>query len=87
MENNNFTIIQPDDWHIHLREGTITKLVIKDTYTTFGRALVMPNLKKPIFKPDARGVPYPSEQGHPYQPIHVCCRCWGDKIKNKFHSV
>ena len=34
-----------------LREGSITKLVIKDTYTTFGRALVMPNLK-PIFKPD-----------------------------------
>ena len=51
MKKNNFTIIQPDDWHIHLREGSITKLVIKDTYTTFGRALVMPNLKKPILKP------------------------------------
>ena len=52
MEKNNFIIIQPDDWHIHLREGPITKLVIKDTYNTFGRALVMPNLKKPLLKPD-----------------------------------
>ena len=52
MEKNNFIIIQPDDWHIHLREGPIAKLVIKDTYNTFGRALVMPNLKKPILKPD-----------------------------------
>ena len=38
MEKNNFIIIQPDDWHIHLREGPIAKLVIKDTYNTFGRA-------------------------------------------------
>ena len=51
MKKNSFTIIQPDDWHIHLREGPIAKLVIKDTYSTFGRALVMPNLKKPLFKP------------------------------------
>lgn len=51
MEKNSFIIIQPDDWHIHLREGSITKLVIEDTYSVFGRALVMPNLDKPIFKP------------------------------------
>ncbi len=51
MEKNSITIIQPDDWHIHLREGSITKLVIQDTYSVFGRALVMPNLDKPIFKP------------------------------------
>ena len=51
MKKNSFTIIQPDDWHIHLREGSITKLVLKDTYTTFGRALVMPNLHKPLLKP------------------------------------
>ena len=51
MKKNSFTIIQPDDWHIHLREGFITKLVLKDTCTTFGRALVMPNLKKPLLKP------------------------------------
>ena len=52
MNNINFSIIQPDDWHIHLREGSITELVIKDTYITFGRALVMPNLEKPILNVD-----------------------------------
>ena len=48
MEKDNFIIIQPDDWHIHLREGPIAKLVIKDTYTTFEEFSKMPNLKKPI---------------------------------------
>ena len=38
MKKNNFIIIQPDDWHIHLREGSITKLVIKDTYTYFWKS-------------------------------------------------
>ena len=52
MSKINFSIIQPDDWHIHLREGSITELVIKDTYITFGRALVMPNLEKPILNVD-----------------------------------
>ena len=42
------TILKPDDWHIHLREGIVLKNVIKFTSELFGRAIVMPNTKDPI---------------------------------------
>ena len=37
-------IVRPDDWHLHLRDGTILKAVLPYTSKTFGRAIVMPNL-------------------------------------------
>ncbi len=42
------TILKPDDWHLHLREGIVLKNIIKFTSEFFGRAIVMPNTKKPI---------------------------------------
>ena len=42
------TILKPDDWHLHLREGTVLKNIIKFTSESFGRAVVMPNTKDPI---------------------------------------
>tara|TARA_Y100001970_G_scaffold212214_1_gene259139 strand:- start:137 stop:1195 length:1059 start_codon:yes stop_codon:yes gene_type:complete len=44
----NLTIIKPDDWHVHLREGIILKNIIKFTSESYGRAIVMPNTKDPI---------------------------------------
>lgn len=44
----NLTIRRPDDFHVHLREGELLELVLPHTAAVFGRALVMPNLKKPI---------------------------------------
>ena len=41
-------IVRPDDWHLHLRDGTILKAVLPYTSKTFGRAIVMPNLTPPI---------------------------------------
>ena len=41
-------IVRPDDWHLHLRDGTILKAVLPYTSETFGRAIVMPNLTPPI---------------------------------------
>jgi len=41
-------IVRPDDWHLHLRDGTILKAVLPYTSKTFGRAIVMPNLNPPI---------------------------------------
>lgn len=41
-------LIQPDDWHIHLREGNALQHTINDVAHTFARALVMPNLKTPL---------------------------------------
>ncbi|MBM3354994.1 MAG: dihydroorotase, partial [Betaproteobacteria bacterium] len=42
------TIRQPDDWHLHLRDGPALAAVVADTARQFGRAIVMPNLKPPV---------------------------------------
>ena len=42
------SILKPDDWHLHLREGIVLKNIIKFTSEYFGRAIVMPNTKIPI---------------------------------------
>jgi dihydroorotase len=42
------TITQPDDWHLHLRDGEHMVAVLGDTARRFGRAIVMPNLKPPV---------------------------------------
>ena len=41
-------LIQPDDWHLHLRDGPAMAAVLADTARRFGRAIVMPNLKPPV---------------------------------------
>lgn len=41
-------LIQPDDWHVHLRDGAMLARVAPDTARQFGRAIVMPNLTPPI---------------------------------------
>ena len=42
------TLIRPDDWHVHLRDGAILPVVLADTALRFARAIVMPNLNPPI---------------------------------------
>ena len=42
------TIIRPDDWHLHLRDGEALKAVLPDTARRFARAVVMPNLRPPV---------------------------------------
>ncbi|NYT27634.1 MAG: dihydroorotase [Candidatus Thiodubiliella endoseptemdiera] len=43
-----FKIIQPDDWHLHVRNGKALKSVISMTAKQMGRAIIMPNLNPPI---------------------------------------
>ena len=38
------TITRPDDWHVHLRDGTYLKTTVSDISRYFGRAIIMPNL-------------------------------------------
>ena len=45
---NAITIIRPDDFHLHLRDGETMKFVLKHTASVFARGIVMPNLKPPI---------------------------------------
>jgi len=39
---------QPDDWHVHLRDGALLQAVAPATARQFARAIVMPNLSPPI---------------------------------------
>ena len=43
-----FQILQPDDWHLHLRDGAALALTVNATARVFRRAIVMPNLKPPV---------------------------------------
>lgn len=45
---NQIEITQPDDWHIHLRDGDIMQTVTPFSAKQFGRVMVMPNLNPPI---------------------------------------
>lgn len=42
------TIRRPDDWHVHFRDGKALELTVPHIAATFGRAIVMPNLKPPV---------------------------------------
>jgi dihydroorotase len=42
------TLIRPDDWHLHLRDGATLASVLPHTARQFARAIVMPNLKPPV---------------------------------------
>ncbi|MHB8237454.1 MAG: dihydroorotase [Acidithiobacillus ferrivorans] len=42
------TLIRPDDWHLHLRDGAMMAAALPDTARRFARAIVMPNLQPPI---------------------------------------
>ena len=42
------TIIRPDDWHLHLRDGAMLQTVAPATARQFARAIVMPNLAPPV---------------------------------------
>ncbi|HUH86504.1 MAG TPA: dihydroorotase [Pusillimonas sp.] len=42
------TLVRPDDWHLHLRDGAVLESVVADSARQFARAIIMPNLKPPV---------------------------------------
>ena len=48
MTNTQITITQPDDWHLHLRDGEALISVAPFTARQFARAIIMPNLNPPV---------------------------------------
>ena len=42
------TLLRPDDWHLHVRDGDAMAAVVPATARQFGRAIVMPNLRPPV---------------------------------------
>ena len=48
MTVNKITITQPDDWHLHLRDGDALSTTVPHSAKNFSRAIVMPNLDPPV---------------------------------------
>lgn len=48
MTKTQITITQPDDWHLHLRDGDALNSVAPFTAKQFARAIIMPNLNPPV---------------------------------------
>lgn len=42
------TLLRPDDWHIHLRDGATLQHTVADAARQFARVIVMPNLVPPV---------------------------------------
>ncbi len=53
MTVDTMTIRQPDDWHVHLRDGDMLRTVAPFTARQFARAIVMPNLVPPVTSVEA----------------------------------
>lgn len=47
-QQTTLTLIQPDDWHLHLRDGEVLPQTVAATAQQMGRAIVMPNLVPPV---------------------------------------
>ncbi|CAI7847812.1 unnamed protein product [Closterium sp. NIES-54] len=41
-------ITQPDDWHLHVRDGAALQSVVPFSAAVFHRAVIMPNLRPPV---------------------------------------
>ncbi|SFP38928.1 dihydroorotase [Ectopseudomonas composti] len=46
--SDRLTLLRPDDWHIHLRDGAVLPHTVGDAARAFGRAIIMPNLVPPV---------------------------------------
>ncbi len=42
------TIVRPDDWHLHVRDGAALQAVVPHSARQFARAVIMPNLRPPV---------------------------------------
>ena len=48
MSHRSTRLLRPDDWHLHLRDGSALRAVVSATAQVFRRAIVMPNLTPAI---------------------------------------
>lgn len=70
-------LTQPDDWHVHLRDGDMLAAVVDDTARQFARAIIMPNLSPPVTTA-AAGAAYRDriiaavDPAHTFTPLMTC---------------
>ena len=68
------SLIRPDDWHLHLRDGAMLRAILPYSAAVYGRAIVMPNLDPPVRTPaEARAylgrIRAVLPVGHPFEPL------------------
>lgn len=74
MSAHTLSIIEPDDWHLHLRDGDLMSAVLPFSSAVFARAIVMPNLNPPVTqvhqaKAYARRIESALPKTHSFQPL------------------
>ncbi|MFM2344695.1 MAG: Dihydroorotase, partial [Pseudomonadota bacterium] len=92
--NTNITsleIIQPNDMHVHFRDGEVLNNVVPHTAKQFAQCLVMPNLKTPITTTELAFSYYerikkavPQELEHkftPYMTLYLTDKTNADEVK------
>jgi dihydroorotase len=47
-QTRTLSITRPDDWHLHLRDGSAMASILPHAERQFARAIVMPNLRPPV---------------------------------------
>jgi dihydroorotase len=73
------TLVRPDDWHVHLRDGSALAAVLPHTTAQFGRAIVMPNLRPPVttaaqavaYRQRIRAAALATPDGQRFEPLMV----------------
>ena len=74
-ETTRLIIRQPDDWHVHLRDGVMLEAVAQHTARQFARAIVMPNLSPPVTTvaaADAYRDRSKAAAGDGFEPLMTC---------------
>lgn len=75
---DSITLVRPDDWHLHLRDGAVLESVVMHTVHQFARAIIMPNLKPPVTTVElarayrdriAAAVARQNMHKHPFEPL------------------
>ena len=75
---NELTILKPDDWHLHFRDGDLLQETVPATARCFARAIVMPNLVPPVTNAEMAlnykkrilaASPTPAAETEPFSPL------------------
>jgi dihydroorotase len=83
------TIVRPDDWHLHVRDGEALHTVVPHTAAQFGRAIIMPNLRPPVttaqaalaYKARIQAAVPPGQQFEPLMTLYLTDNLPADEIK------
>ena len=88
------TLLRPDDWHVHFRDGDVLRHTVPHTARVFRRAIAMPNLVPPV-KTTEQALAYrerllahaPAHSGfEPLIVLYLTDETSADEIRRAHHS-